>query len=72
MTEEASKQNVIDFPVIFMSVPEEETIKEPDNSSINDSESDNGGKPSKINSIPGFGLLGSLTCLYGGWKLRKK
>ncbi|WP_292379721.1 hypothetical protein [Methanosarcina sp. UBA289] len=70
--EEASKQNVIDFPVIFMLVPEEETIKEPNNSSINESESDNGGKPSKNNFIPGFGLLGSLTCLYGGWKLRKK
>jgi len=23
-------------------------------------------------STPGFGLLGSLTCLCGGWKIRKK
>ena len=29
-------------------------------------------EPSKSNSAPCFGLLGSLTCLYGGWKLRKK
>ncbi|WP_390175965.1 hypothetical protein [Methanosarcina siciliae] len=27
---------------------------------------------SKNNSAPGFGLLGNLICLYGGWKLRKK
>ncbi|MFV8414589.1 hypothetical protein [Methanosarcina mazei] len=31
-----------------------------------------GNEPSKSNSAPGFGLLGSLTCLYGGRKLRKK
>lgn len=31
-----------------------------------------GNKTSKNNSIPGFGLLGGLTCLYGGWRLRKK
>ena len=52
------------------------------NSTINDSNSINestlntsnssGNKSSKINSIPGFELLGSLICLYGGWKLRKK
>lgn len=38
-------------------------------SSINNS---SGNKSSKINSAPGFGLLGGLTCLYGGWRLRKK
>jgi hypothetical protein len=32
----------------------------------------NGNKSSKTNSAPGFELLGSLICLYGGWKLRKK
>ncbi|MCO5382337.1 MAG: hypothetical protein NHB15_09830 [Methanosarcina barkeri] len=52
------------------------------NSTINDSNSINEStlntsnssenKSSKINSIPGFELLGSLICLYGGWKLRKK
>jgi len=31
-----------------------------------------GNESSKSNSIPGFGLLGSLTCLYGRWKLGKK
>ena len=48
-----------------------------DNSTNNDPESENGNsssgdKSSGNNSAPGFGLLGSLTCLYGGWKLRKK
>ncbi len=51
---------------------EEENNGEFNNSSSNNSESDNGDKPSKNNSTPGFSLLGSLTCLYGGWKLRKK
>lgn len=47
------------------------------NNTNNNSESDNGSssginESSKNNSTPGFGLLGSLTCLYGGWRLRKK
>jgi len=29
-------------------------------------------EPSNKRSAPGFGLLGSLICLYGGWRLRKK
>ena len=46
------------------------------NSNNSDSESDNGSsssgnESSENNSTPGFGLLGSLTSLYGGWKLRK-
>jgi len=40
-------------------------MTEPNNSNNSDSESDPGGKPSKNNSTPGFGLLGSLPCLYG-------
>lgn len=31
-----------------------------------------GNESSKNNSAPFFGLLGSLACLFGGWKLRKK
>ncbi|WP_292374540.1 YncE family protein [Methanosarcina sp. UBA411] len=47
------------------------------NNDINNSKSDNGSnssgnESSKNNSTPGFGLLGGLACLYGGWKLRKK
>jgi len=72
LDEEARKQNVTDVPVIFMLTPEEEAITEPNNSADNNSESDNGGKSSSVSSTPGFGLLGSLTCLYGGWKLKKK
>jgi YVTN family beta-propeller protein len=46
------------------------------NSNNSDSEFDNsdsssGNESSKNNSTPGFGLLGGLTSLYGGWKLRK-
>lgn len=69
--EEARKQNITDVPVVFMSTPEKETMTESNNSDNSDSESDTDGKPSKNNSTPGFGLLVSLTCLYGGWKLRK-
>lgn len=69
--EEARKQNITDVPVVFMSTPEKETMIESNNSENSDSESDTDGKPSKNNSTPGFGLLVSLTCLYGGWKLRK-
>ena len=47
------------------------------NNSKNNSESDNGSsssgnESSKNNSTPGFVLFESLTCLYGGWKFRKK
>ncbi len=46
------------------------------NNSNNNSESDNdsssSGNESSKNSTPGFSLLGGLTCLYGGWKFRKK
>jgi len=40
----------------------------------NSSKVDNSGedKTSKNNFIPGFGLLGSLICLYGGWRFMKK
>ncbi len=69
--EEARKQNITDVPVVFMSTSEKEAMTESNNSDNSDSESDTDDKPSKNNSIPGFGLLGSLTCLYGGWKLRK-
>ncbi len=69
--EEARKQNITNVPVVF-TTSEEDSMKESNNSNNSDSESDTEDKPSKNNSTPGFGLLGSLTCLYGGWKLRKK
>ena len=55
---------------------EEINAVELNNSNNNNSESDNGSslsgnESSNNNSTPGFGLLGSLTCLYGGWKIRK-
>lgn len=55
---------------------EKNTVKF-NNSNNNNSESNNGSsssgnESSKNNSTPGFGLLGSLTCLCGGWKIRKK
>jgi hypothetical protein len=39
------------------------------NSKMNNSDGD---KSNKNNSIPGFGLLGNLICLYSGWRLQKK
>ncbi|PAV11114.1 hypothetical protein ASJ81_11340 [Methanosarcina spelaei] len=69
--EEARKQNITNVPIVF-TTSEEDSMKEPNNSNNSDSESDTEDKPSKNNSTPGFRLLGSLTCLYGGWKLRKK
>lgn len=45
---------------------------EPNNGSSSDVNNSGGNKSSKNNSAPGFGLLGSLTCLYGGWRLSKK
>ncbi|MDI9394231.1 MAG: hypothetical protein QM426_01905 [Euryarchaeota archaeon] len=73
--QEARKQNVNNVPVIFMSTSEE-GIKGSDNSN-NNSESGSGSSSgrndsNKNNSIPGFGLLGSLACLCGGWKLKKR
>jgi hypothetical protein len=83
--EEARKQNVTDVPVTFrdqgkiidngavngtsnLSASEEKNANG-SNSKINNSSGD---KSSKINYAPGFGLLGGLACLYGGWRLRKK
>ncbi|AAM06628.1 TPA: GTPase - sulfate adenylate transferase subunit 1 [Methanosarcina acetivorans] len=60
-----------------LSVSKEITAVELNNSKNDNSESDygsssDGNESSKNNSIPGFGLLGSLACLCGGWKFRKK
>ncbi|OEC89841.1 hypothetical protein A9239_05345 [Methanosarcina sp. A14] len=84
---EARKQNVTGVPVIFdegifideiatedVRIYKEENNEELSNSNNSNSKSDNGNKssePSEIRSTPGFELLGSLTCLYGGWKFRK-
>ena len=43
---------------------------EPNNSSNNNESNRN--ESNKNNYAPGFGLLGSLICIYSGWKLRKK
>jgi hypothetical protein len=60
----------------------EKNTVEFNNSNNSNSESDNGkssninysggNKSGKTNSIPGFELIGGLTCLYGGWRLRKR
>lgn len=79
----ASSIGVKEVPVVFMredDLPlddlEPPSSMENDENSVNDSISNtsdsNGNKSSKVNSTPGFELLGSLVCLYGGWKLRKK
>jgi hypothetical protein len=45
---------------------------EPDNENSSKVNSSGGNKSSENKSAPGFELLVGLTCLYGGWKLRKK
>jgi hypothetical protein len=42
------------------------------NENISNLNSSSGNKSSKNSSTPGFGLLGGLACLFGGWELRKK
>lgn len=77
----ANRMGINEVPVVFvhrdLAVPLVEPAVEEtanlsaseDSSNINNS---NGNKSSKTNSAPGFGLLGVLTCLCGGWKLMKK
>ena len=60
-----------------LSASREKSAGELNNSNNKDSESNNessssGDKSDENKSASGFGLLGGLTCLYGGWKLRKK
>lgn len=43
-----------------------------DKNSVELNNNSSGNEPSNKRFAPGFGLLGSLICLYGGWKLRKK
>lgn len=87
INEEARKQNITGVPVVFYQGEfVKETVIEDlreseeavnfstagkDSGNIS-SESANGSKSSLVNSTPGFELFGSLTCLYLGWKLRKK
>lgn len=65
-----------------LSASEEENTVESNSSTINDSNiisenissvnNSNEIKSNVTSSTPGFGLLGSLTCMYIGWKLRRK
>lgn len=81
--EEARKLNLTDVPVAFQSVGNYTDVIANSNATLTEnkmSESNNGssniknltGNESKSDDIPDIGLLGSLACLYGGWKLRKK
>jgi hypothetical protein len=67
----ASRMGIKEVPVVFVyednPMPAIDTESPELGSKISD-----GNKSSKTNSIPGFGLLGSLICLYGGRKLRNK
>jgi hypothetical protein len=58
-----------------LSASEDENTLKSNNSIKSESDNDSslyGGKLNEISSTPGFGFLGSLTCLYGGWKLRRR
>lgn len=43
-----------------------------DKNSVELNNNSSGNEPSNKRFAPDFGLLGSLICLYGGWRLRKK
>lgn len=68
--EEARKLNISNVPVTFQSMENyTDTITNPSgNLTLHSSEN----KSSGNHSVPGFGLLGGLVCLYSGWKLKKK
>jgi hypothetical protein len=61
-------------PVFYYNVSNSSSLKDIKNDSL-DSSNINNSKGNKSNDkrfAPGFGLLGSLICLYGGWYLTKK
>jgi hypothetical protein len=67
----ASRIGIKEIPVVF--VQEDNFVPAVDSESPKLKINNSGGDiPSENNSIPGFGLLGSLTCLYSGWRLTKK
>lgn len=68
--EEARKVNISDVPVAFQSMGNYTDVIA--NSNGNLTMNSNGNKSSGKRVSPGFGLLGSLICLYGGWRLTKK
>jgi hypothetical protein len=84
--EEARKQNMTDVPVYFdegtfINQAEIKDLNSVENSSYGDSKfnnedismnSSNETGLNKKRSSPGVELFGSLICLYGGWRLRKK
>ena len=85
--EEARKQNVTDVPVVFYqgvfinetATEDAGAVKETANLSTSEEKNtgelnnnSNGNKSNENKTIPGFGLLGGLACLYGEWRLRKK
>lgn len=79
----ANSMGVKEVPVVFMredNLPLDnleppgstENYENSVNDSISNTSDSNETKSNKVSSTPGFELLGSLVCLYGGWKLRKK
>ena len=81
----ASLVGIKEVPVVFVYqdnpiptvIAGEPAVKETSNLSKSNRGSSNinnstGYKSDRITFVPGFGLLGSLICLYGGWRLRKK
>jgi hypothetical protein len=81
----ASLMGIKEVPVVFAyednpvptvitgepAVKETSDLSKSNNGSLNINNS-NEYKSDRTTFAPGFGLLGSLICLYGGWRLRKK
>lgn len=59
-------------PLPYTKINNSNNIQSESNNGSSNINNSTGNKYSRINSIPGIGLFGSLICLYGGWKLSKR
>lgn len=74
LSEDVIQITDINNPIFYYNVSNSSSLKEIKNDSLDSSNinNSNGNKSDDKIFAPGFGLLGSLICLYGGWNLRKK
>ncbi len=81
----ANEMGIKEIPIVFVHADNpvpvtkiDSVIKTPNSSVYGEknfvelNNNSSGNKSSKNNSIPDFGALGSLICLYSGWRLRKR
>ncbi len=61
-----------EFPLPYAKINNSKNIKSEFNNGSSNINNSTGNKYNRNNSIPDIGLFGILTCIYGGWKLRKR